>query len=187
MGIFDKFFGNKEPVQNSVRLMDENQFWKIIEKTKFDGNGNYEKQQTELNKNLSKLTAIKILEFDNKFRTLRGQAYKCELWAGAYIMNGGCSDDCFSDFRDWLIGQGKEVYGDAIRDVETLVELEYDMDSDDWEGLSYVPRAVYEKKTRNEMPEGIQENFEITGEEWEEDDAELSSKFPKLYAKWGIE
>ncbi len=35
------------------------------------------------------------------------------------------------------------------------------------------------------MPQGIQENFEITGEEWEEDD--LKNKYPKLWAKFGIE
>ena len=188
MGIFDKLFGKKEPVQNSDKLMDENQFWKIIATSKINTEGNYEKQQAELNKELTKLTAIEILEFDNKFRTLRGQAYRWELWAGAYIMNGGCSDDCFSDFRGWLIGQGKVVYENAMRDVETLVELNHNRDNDDWEGLSYVPRAVYLKKTGgNEIPNGIQENIEITGEEWDEDDAELKAKYPKLHAKWGIE
>ena len=188
MGIFDKLFGKNEQVQNSEKLMEENQFWGIIAKTKKNSGGNYEKQQAELNKELSKLTAIEILEFDNKFRTLRGQAYKWELWAGAYIMNGGCSDDCFSDFRGWLIGRGQEVYENAMRDVETLVEINHDMDNDDWEGLSYVPRDVYEKKTGGkDMPAGIQETFEISGEEWEEDDSELKAKYPKLHAKWGFE
>ena len=35
------------------------------------------------------------------------------------------------------------------------------------------------------MPKGIRENFEITGEEWEEDENELRSKYPKLWAKFG--
>ncbi|MCG2418260.1 DUF4240 domain-containing protein [Aequorivita sp. F47161] len=188
MGIFDKIFSKKEPVQNSVKLMDENQFWNIIHATIKNSSGDYEKQQSELNTELSKLTAIEILEFDNKFRTLRGKAYIWELWAGAYIMNGGCSDDCFSDFRGWLIGQGKEVYDNAMRNPETLVELNYDFNNDDWEGLSYVPRAVYLKKTGGkEMPNGIRENLKITGEEWAEDGAELKAKFPKLHAKWGID
>jgi hypothetical protein len=188
MGIFDKIFGKKEPIQNSDKLMEATEFWKIIQRTKTISSGNYEKQQSELNKELSKLSAIEILEFDNKFRTLRVEAYTWDLWAGAYIMNGGCSDDCFSDFRGWLIGHGKEVYENAMRDTETLVSLEHDMDNDDWEGLSYVPRDAYEKKTGgNVMPNGIQENFDISGEEWEEDDAELKAKFPKLHAKWGID
>src|SRR5690554_3153580 len=103
-------------------------------------------------------------------------------------MNGRWFDDCFSDFRGLLIGPGKEAYENAIRDIETLVELNHDRDNDDWEGLSYVPTDVYKKKTGgNEIPAGIKENIDITGEEWDEDDAELKAKFPKLYAKWGIE
>ncbi len=188
MGIFDKLFGKKEAIQDSDELMDENTFWRIIKTSKSNSSGNYERQQTELNKELSKHSALEVLEFDNRFRTLRGQAYTWDLWAAAYIMNGGCSDDCFSDFRGWLIGQGKEIFENAMQNPETLVQLEHDMDNDDWEGLSYVPRDVYEKKTGgNEMPNGIKENFEIIGEEWEEDDDVLKAKYPKLHAKWGIE
>ncbi|MGJ8594119.1 MAG: DUF4240 domain-containing protein [Aquaticitalea sp.] len=188
MGIFDKIFGKKEPVQNSTELMNENRFWEIIKSTKSNSSRSYERQQTELNKELSKLTAIEILEFDNKFRTLRGQAYTWDLWAAAYIMNGGCSDDCFSDFRGWLIGQGKDIFENAMQNAESLVELKHDMDNDDWEGLSYVAREVYEKKTGGQdMPNGISENFEIIGEEWEEDDDVLKVKYPKLHEKWGIE
>ena len=188
MGIFDKIFGKKEPVQDSNNLMVESKFWEIIKTSKSNSKGNYEKQQTELNKELSKLTAIEILEFDNQFRTLRGQAYTWDLWAAAYIMNGGCSDDCFSDFRGWLIGQGKEIFESGMQNAESLVELKHDMDNDDWEGLSYVARDVYEKKTGGkEMPNGITENFEIIGEEWEEDDDVLKAKYPKLHGKWGIE
>nr|WP_321231311.1 DUF4240 domain-containing protein [uncultured Psychroserpens sp.] len=188
MGIFDKIFGKKEPIQDSNNLMVESKFWEIIKTSKSNSKGNYEKQQTELNKELSKLTAIEILEFDNQFRTLRGQAYTWDLWAAAYIMNGGCSDDCFSDFRGWLIGQGKEFFENGMQNAESLVELKHDMDNDDWEGLSYVARDVYEKKTGGkEMPNGIAENFEIIGEEWEEDDDVLKAKYPKLHEKWGIE
>lgn len=199
MGIFDKLFGRKkvektpakirptEPPQDSKELMNEDRFWKIIELTKINSRGNYEKQEEELKKELSKLDALKILNFDNRFRTYRGDAYKWELWGAAYIMNGGCSDDCFSDFRGWLIGQGKDVYFDAMSNPETLVSLNHDMNSDDWEGLSYVAMTIYEQKTGSQMPSGIQENFEITGEEWEEDGDDLKNKFPKIWEKWGFE
>ena len=177
MGIFDKLFGKQttpkttiqnppsEPPQDTKELMDEDDFWKLIETSKMNSQGNYEKQQDELADELIKLDAIDILKFDNRFRTFRGNAYKWELWGAAYIMNGGCSDDCFSDFRGWLIGQGNEAYYNAMSNPETLVIIDHDMD-DDWEGLSYVPMTCYEQKTRNQMPKGIQENIEITGEEW---------------------
>ena len=199
MRIFDKLFRKKstskttkqfplwEPIQDTKALMDEDSFWKLIETSKMNSKGNYEKQQNELANELNKLEAIEILKFDNRFRTFRGHAYKWELWGAAYIMNGGCSDDCFSDFRGWLIGQGKEAYYSAMSNPETLAIQNHDMDNDDWEGLSYVPMTCYERKTGNQMPQGIQENIEITGEEWEEEGDDLKNKYPKLWSKWGFE
>lgn len=175
-----------ESFPDSKEIMESEKFWKIIEITRSESIGDYEKQQSQLEKELLKLTANEVLEFDNKFRTLRGEIYNWDFWAAAYIINGGCSDDCFSDFRGWLIGQGRTIYENAIKDIETLAELNETNDGD-WEGLSYVPTDVYKKKTGNDMPTGIQENFEITGQEWEEDENDLKGKFPKLWAKFGME
>jgi len=193
MGIFDKLFGKKgqdtlpkEPIENSEKLMDSAQFWEIIAATKSNSSGDYERQQAELEKELLQLTAIDVLEFDNKFRTLRGEVYNWDFWAAAYIINGGCSDDCFSDFRGWLIGQGKTVFENAVHDIETLSELTETNDGD-WEGLSYVPTDAYKKKTGNKRPQGIRENFEITGEKWSEEGDDLKKSYPKLWAKFGME
>ncbi|GGG48275.1 hypothetical protein GCM10011414_17580 [Croceivirga lutea] len=192
MGIFDKLFGKKEqsstpkePVQNSEKLMDSDKFWEIIATSKSNSSGDYEKQQTELEKELLKLTAIEILEFDNKFRTLRGEVYNWDFWAAAYIINGGCSDDCFSDFRGWLIGQGKSTFENAVKDISTLTQLENTNDGD-WEGLSYVPTDAYEKKTGNDMPQGIRENIDITGLEWDEEGDDLQNKYPELWKTFGM-
>ncbi|MBF6640839.1 DUF4240 domain-containing protein [Flavobacterium sp. J49] len=174
----------KESVQDSKQLMVAEEFWRIIEMSKSKSLGDYDKQQTELKKELQKLSAKEVLEFDNRFRTLRGEIYDWDFWAAAYIINGGCSDDCFSDFRGWLIGQGKTIYENAVNNIETLSNLTETNDGD-WEGLSYIATEVYESKTGNDMPQGIQENFEITGEEWDEDEIELKNKFPKLWEKFG--
>lgn len=195
LGLLNKIFGKKEitqtppktPIQDSIELMDEDKFWLIIASTKKKSNGNYERQQEELKRELLKLEPIEILKFDNRFRTFRGNAYKWDLWGAAYIMNGGCSDDSFSDFRGWLIAQGKEIFFNALTNPETLVDLSHDMDNDDWEGLSYVATTSFEEKTGNEIPNGIREKFEITGEEWEEDGDDLKNRFPKLWLKWGFE
>jgi hypothetical protein len=174
-----------EHIEGSQKLMNSDKFWQIIESSREKSKGDYEKQQFELEKELLKLSSNEILEFDNKFRTLRGQVFNWDFWAAAYIMNGGCSDDSFSDFRGWLIGQGKVIFENAISDIETLSNLN-ETNNGDWEGLSYIPNNVYKKKTGRDLPEGIQENFEITGEEWEEDENELKHKFPKLWSKFGV-
>ncbi|WP_181256209.1 DUF4240 domain-containing protein [Aurantibacter aestuarii] len=175
-----------ESIQDSKEVMESEKFWKIIEVTKSESYGDYEKQQSLLKRELLKLTATEVLEFDNKFRTLRGEIYTWDFWAAAYIINGGCSDDCFSDFRGWLIGQGQSIFENAIQNIETLTELKETNDGD-WEGLSYIATDIYENKTGKDIPQGVQENFEITGEEWEEDENDLKNRFPKLYAKFGME
>ena len=78
MGLFNKLFGgtkkdsNVEPPKNtnftsSDKLMDEDQFWKIIQTTKDSSNGDFEKQQEELAKELRKLTPDDIILFGNRF------------------------------------------------------------------------------------------------------------------------
>ena len=179
-----KNFDSNVLIQDSKQIMDEDKFWNIIEISKSNSLGDYEKQQSELKKELEKLNVIEVLEFDNKFRKLRGDIYNWDFWAAAYIINGGCSDDSFADFRGWLIGQGKSTFQNAQNNIENLTKIEETNDGD-WEGLSYVATEVYRKKTGNDIPQGIAENFEITGEEWEEDELELENKYPKLWQKFG--
>src|SRR5690242_19263203 len=37
-------------------------------------------------------------------------SYRADLWAVAYTVNGGASDDGFDYFRGWLIAQGRETF-----------------------------------------------------------------------------
>ena len=132
MGLFDKFFGKTKKTEppkityftSSDKLMDEETFWKIIKSTKDNSNGDYEQQQEELANELRKLTPDDIILFGNRFRFFRGQANTWELWGAIYIIHGGCGDDSFNDFREWVIGQGKDFYYKTIQNPESLVEVE---------------------------------------------------------------
>ena len=62
------------------------------------------------------------------------------------IKEYGCSDDGFIDFRAWLIAQGKEVYMNALRDPDTLADIEPYGDCC-FECLSYVGDYAYEQLT----------------------------------------
>ncbi|MCX2575370.1 DUF4240 domain-containing protein [Pedobacter sandarakinus] len=193
MGLFDKLFGgtkNTEPPEitnftTSDKLMDEEVFWKIIETTKDKSKGDYEQQQDELANELRKLNPDEIILFGNRFRFFRGQANTWELWGAIYIIHGGCSDDSFNDFREWVIGQGKDFYNKTIQNPEGLVEVETGKIEDvEWEGLGYVPSTVFEELTGQEMPYPFQENHNTTGKEWSEEGDDLQKIFPKLYAKY---
>lgn len=196
MGLFDKLFGgakrpsNPEPPKNtnyisSDSLMDEDKFWEIIQNSKDNSHGDFEQQQEELANQMRKFSPGDIILFGNRFRYFRGQANIWELWGAIYIIHGGCGDDSFNDFREWVIGQGKDFYYKTIKDPETLVEVETDkIESVEWEGLGYVPSTVFKEMTGQDMPYPFKEKNETTGSEWEEEGDDLKNMFPKLYAKY---
>lgn len=50
-------------------------------------------------------------------------SYTNPLWAAAYLINGGCSDDGFDYFRGWLLTQGRETYESVLASPDTLADL----------------------------------------------------------------
>ncbi|GLY68915.1 DUF4240 domain-containing protein [Amycolatopsis taiwanensis] len=54
---------------------------------------------------------------------LMADSYRNPLWAAAYMINGGCSDDGFDYFRGWLIAQGRDVFEQAVADPDALADL----------------------------------------------------------------
>jgi hypothetical protein len=195
MGLFNKLFGGKKdsnggPFGSSSftstdQLMDEELFWNMIKTTKNNSDGDFEQQQEELAKELRKLSPNDIILFGNRFRYFRGQANTWELWGAIYIIHGGCGDDSFNDFREWVIGQGKEFYYKTINAPESLAEVDTDKINEvDWEGLGYVHSTVFKELTGHEMEYLFNEKQETTGVEWEEESDDLKNMFPKLYAKY---
>lgn len=66
-----------------------------------------------------KIPLESIVDLYKHFYYYKNLSYTHEVWAAVYIMNGGCSDDCFSYFRNWLIFQGKQVFMKALKDPDS--------------------------------------------------------------------
>jgi Protein of unknown function (DUF4240) len=113
-------------------------------------------------------------------------AYRWDLWGAAYVIGGGCSDDGFIDFRSWLVAQGPKIYGDALKDPETLAKVVSEDLDGQIEGFQYIASQVWEEKTgkdASEYPPGDGgPRDEPAGENWSEDD--LPELFPKLWKKF---
>jgi hypothetical protein len=166
--------------------MDPRQFWQLIERSKAESEGDCYMQADALTLILLELPAKAIVAFDRLFAHYSDQAYRNDLWAAAYIINRGCSDDGFEYFRRWLIGQGEAVYTAALRDPESLLSvvkpqiegapyLGYEC-----EPLGHVADQVYAQKTGSVMPRHPRPELELIGEDW--DDEDLPAMFPKLWA-----
>lgn len=90
-------------------LMSEEQYWAIIEAS-LEKSKDQSEQSEYIAKVLEKLTLEEIIGFSLTTSHLTNEIYSSHMWCAGYIMNSGCSDDGFMDFRDWVVSRGKEVY-----------------------------------------------------------------------------
>jgi hypothetical protein len=133
--------------------LTEKGVWQLIEQSKAEALGNPKPQYELLTEHLTTMPVANIVVFGDYIRKFSRHAYRGHLWAAAYVICGGCSDDGFMDFRDWLISRGEAIYHEALRDPETLLDIvplivgEYGVYGDArHEGLSYICWTAYERK-----------------------------------------
>jgi hypothetical protein len=46
-----------------------------------------------------------------------------DLWAAAYLIHGGCTEDGFDSFRGWLIAHGREAVAQSVRSPDSLADI----------------------------------------------------------------
>ncbi len=163
--------------------MDDTQFWSLIAQSR-QGKDDCEAQTKRLKALLTKLPPEEIVEFDRHFTQRSNQAYRWDLWAVAYIINGGCSDDGFEYFRRWLVGQGQAAYEAAMTSPESVGDLvPDDVTCVECESLMYAAYEAYEQITGQEIPlDGVPYPEEPIGVRWNDDD--LERLYPELYARF---
>jgi hypothetical protein len=108
-------------------------FWKIIAEARHS-NARASDIPDWLVQHLSQYPEPEIIGFHLRLRECLHGSYDAQLWLGAVILLGGCSDDSFEYFRAWLIAQGKELFDEALRDTDSLASIE------DFDGEYGVPR-----------------------------------------------
>ena len=134
--------------------MNEQQFWEIIQRSlKAE---NVEAQIEYLGNELGKLSKEDILEFDYIFRQKHEDAYTWDIWAAAYTIQGGCSDDGFIEFRAWLVYRGKDVFEKTLANSDSLAELGREKleESEESEDFYYLTADAYEEIT-GKVPVGV--------------------------------
>jgi hypothetical protein len=165
--------------------MDVVAFWNLITHTSEISNRHTEDQATLLINELSRMPEEEIVDFYAHWLDQMDRANTYGLWAAAYIINCGCSDDGFADFRAWLIAQGYLLFDRAIQNPDVLAEDVELPTSTQSESLLYVAKIAYRRKTNREFPILSRSNTKVKGEKWVEDDFILQQKCPHLYARFG--
>lgn len=106
------------------RAMDEALFWEIIE-AGLDGESEAERVDL-LPERLARFKPAAIRKFAEILRDKDDAAYRSDVWALAYVLRGGCSDDAFDGFRGWLILHGRRVYEAVLADPDGFDVARYD-------------------------------------------------------------
>ena len=168
--------------------MEVKEFWELIDKTRSASSGNHRKQAELLVAELTKLTETEILNYQEILDDLQDKAYIAELWEVAYILDMGCGDDSFMDFRAWLIGQGKDIFDKALVNPESLVDYVEPGQETQSESLLYVAFEAYELNTNRSsetMPRirSFKSRPKLKGIPSKNED-EMLKRFPKAAAKF---
>lgn len=163
-------------------LMNEDEFWSLIDESITASDGVYNKEVGALKNILLSLDAADIEKFDNTFTALLALSYNWKLWGAAYVINGGCSDDCFDYFRQYLIAHGKDKFYETLKNPESCASWIKSEDEEEWEGLQYAAAGAYKEKTGRNIPKSYNPGVEITGKEFDDDN--VAKQYPKLAKKF---
>ncbi|MBY6240624.1 DUF4240 domain-containing protein [Methylosinus sp. Sm6] len=162
--------------------MDETNFWQIVERVHRAAGDDMELKCRIIERDISALPAAEALDFARLFDTMMGRAYRWPLWGAAFVINGGCGDDTFSDFRASLISRGREAFESAQADPDSLADAEFDAEAWFYEGYQYAVGRGVKTATKGERPSPAPFS-DPSGQDWKED--EVYGLFPRLAAKFG--
>ncbi|MFJ9005859.1 DUF4240 domain-containing protein [Streptomyces canus] len=175
--------------------MDTEAFWRVLDAA----NDSDKPLDVAVVDHLSGLPAEEILAFEHRFSHLRDAVYRWDVWAAAFLIGGGCSDDRFSDFTAGLVALGREWYERAALCPDALAEhpavrtaaASADQDVIFNEDFNFVSSRAYERLTDDtdafweaytEAPATTEEeDGEGMGESFEFDDAQqMRRRLPQL-------
>ncbi|MFI0937894.1 DUF4240 domain-containing protein [Streptomyces sp. NPDC021020] len=177
--------------------MDTDRFWQLVELARRQGAASADPADAEG----AAKEAIALLAAHSPQEIVRAQqilwdlladAYRAPLWAAAYLINGGCSDDGFAYFRGWLIAQGRAVFERAVSDPDALadhpaVRAAAEGGSDlEGEDFLAVPHGAYRKATGRDLPpDSFTVNYPGLDPAWNfsfDDRAKVAPRLPRLDA-----
>ncbi|MFJ4931697.1 DUF4240 domain-containing protein [Streptomyces sp. NPDC088736] len=184
-------------------VMESDTFWDVIEAAQAGAAATGELFDEVLVKQLADRPQQEVLEYAERFDELHDALYRWDVWAAAYLIGGGCSDDSFTDFRAGVIALGCQWYQRVAADPDSLsahpdvVEAANGRDRSEvlfYEDVNYAASGAFERITGDadafyEAWRGFRaadtesDNAVDMGEDFDfDDDREMSRRLPRLAA-----
>ena len=103
--------------------MRTDDFWAVIDRATADRPGSPDEVAKRAIAELVGRDPAEIVAWGRHLDKVMNASGKEDLWAAAYLINGGCSEDGFDNFRGWLIANGRDVVARAVREPDSLADL----------------------------------------------------------------
>jgi hypothetical protein len=181
--------------------METDEFWTIIETARAATDKPFDEALTDV---LAELPLERILDYDERFGAVHESVYRWDVWAAAYLIGGGCSDDGFIDFRAGLISLGREWFERVAAAPDSLADhplVDSSGSVDDLEEVLLQEDANYAALRAYDRVTGVKDSYYEAqearaasrtkredvgpdmGEKWDfEDDGEMRRRLPRLAA-----
>ena len=181
--------------------MNKEMFWQLIDESKEACKDNIKGMAKYLEERLSSLSLDEAKSFCGIYDTYHKAANKEGIISIAHLMNHEMlTDDGFTDFRNWLIAQGKEIYLETMKNPEILAERAGEPIEGwyEFELFGYVGMRAVEQKTGDFKQSFVHlsesESMDILEEiefgEYADKDLsieELREAFPKFTERFTVE
>jgi uncharacterized protein DUF4240 len=166
--------------------MTEAAFWQLMSETRSAAGNDTGRQSELLKERLTQLSPAAIIGFARVRHRLDERAYTWSLWGAAYVIEDGCSDDCFRDFRGYLISLGEGPYVNALGNPDSLASVAQDAETGNWENADNVAPDAYSSVTGGDFPlDDSDLSGRPSGTPFNEDDAAgLARRYPRLAARF---
>lgn len=174
-------------------------FWQLIDEAR-RASGRITDMPQKLIDMLCTIDDYEIVDFESHYVDCLHRSYEARLWLAAVVIMGGCGDDTFSDFRGWLIAQGRTRFESALADPDSLADLESFDGDHGYPTLFYlgsVASRAYCKRVSGDERDfdagmwferkcRVREYPPLKNEELiSADDEEARAMFPRLSARFG--
>lgn len=170
--------------------MRTEEFWAVIQRATADRPGTPAQVAKLAVAELAARDPEQVVAWGRHLDKVMAASFREDLWAAAYLINGGCSDEGFEHFRGWLIAHGRDVVARAVREPDSLADLPAVRVAADngaefeAEDVLHIAEQAYRQATGTELPplgEPIQRPDPAEFWDFDNED-EMRRRLPRLSA-----
>ena len=162
--------------------LDTTTFWRLIDAARKRAGADTYARADRLAELLQNLPASELRQFQRCYDEQLRRASTWGLRGAASVINGGCTEEGFRYFRDWLISEGLLTFERALSAPDSMADLPRIREAE-LELFGYIAPALYEEKTEAVLRrDGSAESMPPRGASWAK--ADLPRLLPRLCAKY---